>query len=96
MNKMKIDNFDEMCLEYFLLNDADIKKKVIIKTDVFKEGLILEKVLKGCALLYLGNYDYKNKPVNDGSMQVIFFPVTKKELTKRCKALEECIKKKAI
>lgn len=65
-----------------------------ICTDMFPEGLKIEKVAKNCALLCLSSYDYlSNVEVSDGSIQIIFFPITIKELNKRFNLLVNAFKK---
>ena len=71
------------------------KKKLIVRTDVFEDGLIIQKVSSNCTMLYLNDHDYIAKnDVSDGSIQIIFFPISHKELNKRFKLLADCISKK--
>lgn len=71
------------------------KKKLVIRTDVFEDGLIVQKVSANCTMLYINDLDYMAKgDVLDGSIQIIFFPISHKELNKRFKLLADCISKK--
>jgi len=91
---MKIENFKQLLEDVFAVEHIHSnKRKIIVRTDVFEEGLILEKVIKNCAMMYLNNYDYSTNGVGDGSFQIIYFPITEKELDKRFKAISSAINK---
>ena len=71
------------------------KKKLIIRTDVFEDGLIVQRISTNCTMLYINDLDYLAKSdVSDGSIQIIFFPISHKELNKRFKLLADSISKK--
>jgi len=71
------------------------KKKLVIRTDVFEDGIIVQKVSANCTMLYINDLDYMAKgDVLDGSIQIIFFPISEKELNKRFKLLANSILKK--
>lgn len=71
------------------------KNKLIVRTDVFEDGLIIQKVSSNCTMLYINDLDYMAKSdVSDGSIQIIFFPISHKELNKRFKLLSDSISKK--
>ena len=71
------------------------KNKLVIRTDVFEDGLIVQKISTNCTMLYINDLDYMAKSdVSDGSIQIIFFPISHKELNKRFKLLSDSISKK--
>ena len=73
------------------------KKKLIVRTDVFEDGLIIQKVSSNCTMLYLNDHDYIAKnDVSDGSIQIIFFPISERELNKRFKLISNTIKKEIL
>lgn len=93
---MKIENIKQLFEDVFSVESIHSnKKRIIVHTDTFKEGLAIEKIAKNCAILYLNNHDYESKQnVSDGSIQIVFFPTTQKELNKRFKLIAEAIGKK--
>ena len=71
------------------------KKKLIIRTDVFEDGIIVQRISTNCTMLYINDLDYMAKgDVSDGSIQIIFFPISHKELNKRFKLLSDSISNK--
>ena len=71
------------------------KKKLIIRTDVFEDGIIEQRISTNCTMLYINDLDYMAKgDVSDGSIQIIFFPISEKELNKRFKLLANSISNK--
>lgn len=73
------------------------KNKLVIRTDVFEDGLIVQKISTNCTMLYINDLDYIAKnDVSDGSIQIIFFPISEKELNKRFKLISNTIKKEIL
>jgi len=85
---MKIESLKQLLEDVFSVKSIhSSKKKSIIYTDVFEKGLVLEKALNNCAMIYLNDYDYLTHGVANGSFQIIFFPINRKELEKRLKTI---------
>lgn len=91
----KIESQKQLLEDIFAVEDIHSEKyRVVVHTDVFQEGLIVEKVSENCSVLYLTNHKYdKKSDVTDGSIQIVFFPISEKELNKRFKLLANNIEK---
>lgn len=91
----KIQSQKQLLEDIFAVEDIhSVKNKVVVHTDVFKEGLIIEKISNNCSVFCLTNYKYdKNSDVIDGSIQIVYFPISEKELNKRFKLLANNIQK---
>lgn len=92
----KIESQKQLFEDVFAVEDIhSSKKKLIIRTDVFEDGIIVQRVSVNCTMLYINDLDYMAKSdVSDGSIQIIFFPISHKELNKRFKLLADSISKK--
>ena len=89
---MKIESLKQLLEDVFSVKSINSsKKKSIIYTDVFEKGLVLEKALNNCAMIYMNDYDYLTNGVANGSFQIIFFPINRKELEKRLKIISNNI-----
>lgn len=91
----KIKSQKQLLEDIFAVEDIHSEKnKVVVHTDMFEQGLVIQKISKDCSVLYLTNYNYnENSDVTDGSIQIIFFPILETQLNKRFKLLANNIKK---
>lgn len=91
----KIQSQKQLLEDIFAVEDIHSEKnKVVVHTDMFEEGLVIEKVSKDCSVIYLTNHNYnENSDVTDGSIQIVYFPILEKQLNKRFKLLANNIEK---